>query len=226
MGQKVNPVSFRLGIIKNWDSVWYEDKKSYAKNLHEDLEIRKFIIKKYKPAGISKVTVERFPDRVNVNIHSARPGILIGRKGADIEIMKTDIQKIASKKVYINIVEEKKVEQNAVLVAEQIAAQLKARFPFRRAVKQAISGAVRSGALGIKVAVSGRLNGAEMSRYESYKEGRIPLHTLRADIDYGFAEALTTFGLIGVKVWVYNGDVLSGREVTEEDKYAVKRKKK
>jgi small subunit ribosomal protein S3 len=226
MGQKVNPVSFRLGIIKNWDSVWYEDKRSYADNLHEDIEIRKFIQKKYKPAGISKVMIERFPDRVNVNIHSARPGILIGRKGADIEVMKADIQKMASKKVYINIIEEKKVEQNAVLVAEQIANQLKSRFPFRRAVKQAISGAIRSGALGIKVAVSGRLNGAEMSRFESYKEGRIPLHTLRADIDYGFAESLTAFGLIGVKVWVYNGDVLSGREAVEEDKYAVKRKKK
>ena len=226
MGQKVNPVSFRLGIIKNWDSIWYDDKKSYVTNLHEDIKIRKFIEDKYKPAGISKVVIERFPDRLNVNIHAARPGILIGRKGADIEVMKADIQKIAVKKVYINIIEEKKVEQNARLVAEQIAAQLKARFPFRRAVKQAITGAVRSGAQGIKVSVSGRLNGAEMSRFESYKEGRIPLHTMRADIDYGFAEALTTFGLIGVKVWVYNGDVLSGREVTEEDKYSVKRKKK
>jgi small subunit ribosomal protein S3 len=226
MGQKVNPVSFRLGIIKNWDSIWYDDKKSYVNNLHEDLKIRKFIESKYKPAGISKVVVERFPDRVNVNIHAARPGILIGRKGADIEVMKADIQKIAIKKIYINIIEEKKVEQNARLVAEQIANQLKARFPFRRSVKQAITGAIRSGALGIKVAVSGRLNGAEMSRYESYKEGRIPLHTMRADIDYGFAEALTTFGIIGVKVWVYNGDVLSGREIVEEDKYSVKRKKR
>jgi small subunit ribosomal protein S3 len=226
MGQKVNPVSFRLGIIKNWDSIWYDDKKSYVINLHEDIKIRKFIETKYKPAGISKVVIERFPDRVNVNIHAARPGILIGRKGADIEVMKADIQKIAVKKVYINIIEEKKVEQNARLVAEQIANQLKARFPFRRSVKQAITGAIRGGALGIKVAVSGRLNGAEMSRYESYKEGRIPLHTMRADIDYGFAEALTTFGLIGVKVWVYNGDVLSGRETVEEDKYSVKRKKK
>ncbi len=226
MGQKVNPISFRLGIIKSWDSIWYEDKKSYAQNLHEDIKIRKFIEDRYKPAGISKVVVERFPDRVNVNIYAARPGILIGRKGADIEIMKVDIQKIASKKVYININEEKKVEQNANLVAEQIANQLKARFPFRRAVKQAISGAVRSGALGIKVTVSGRLNGAEMSRTESYKEGRIPLHTLRANIDYGFAESLTTFGLIGVKVWVYNGDVLSGRELEEDDKYSVKRKRR
>lgn len=226
MGQKVNPISFRLGIIKSWDSIWYEDKKTYALNLHEDIKIRKFIEGRYKPAGISRVVVERFPDRVNVNIYAARPGILIGRKGADIEIMKVDIQKIASKKVYININEEKKVEQNASLIAEQIANQLKARFPFRRAVKQAISGAVRSGALGIKVTVSGRLNGAEMSRTESYKEGRIPLHTLRANIDYGFAEALTTFGLIGVKVWVYNGDVLSGREIEEEDKYSVKRKRR
>lgn len=226
MGQKVNPVSLRLGIIKTWDSIWYDDKKSFAKYLHEDIAIRKFVEKKYKPAGIAKVIIERFPDRVNVNIHAARPGILIGRKGADIELMKEDVQKIASKKLYINIVEVKKAEQNAQLISEQIASQIKGRLPFRRAVKQGISGAIRSGALGIKVNVSGRLNGAEMSRNESYKEGRIPLHTLRADIDYGFSEALTTFGLIGVKVWVYNGNILSGKEEPEEDKYAVKRKKR
>lgn len=226
MGQKVSPVSLRLGIIKTWDSIWYDDKKSFAKYLHEDIAIRKFIEKKYKPAGIAKVIIERFPDRVNVNIHAARPGILIGRKGADIEVMKEDIQKIASKKLYINIVEVKKAEQNAQLIAEQIAAQIKGRLPFRRALKQGISGAIRSGALGIKISISGRLNGAEMSRNESYKEGRIPLHTLRADIDYGFSEALTTFGLIGVKVWVYNGNILSAKEEPEEDKYAVKRKKR
>ncbi len=224
MGQKVNPVSFRLGVIKTWDSIWYNDKKIYAKLFHEDLSIRSFVEKKYSTAGIAKVIIERFPDRVNVNIHAARPGILIGRKGSDIEIMKQDIRKITDKNVYINIIEVKKIEQNAKLVADQVASQIKGRFPFRRAVKQAISGATRSGALGIKVTVSGRLNGAEMARTESYKEGRIPLHTLRADIDYGFSEALTTFGTIGVKVWIYNGDILTHKEESEEDKYTVKRK--
>ncbi|HMB20745.1 MAG TPA: 30S ribosomal protein S3 [Spirochaetota bacterium] len=226
MGQKVNPIGIRVGINRSWDSVWYADKKEYTDNLHEDLKIKKFVQDKHKNAGIARITIERFPDRLNVNIHAARPGLLIGRKGVDIEALKKDLQKIASKNVYINIHEVKKPEKTAKLVAEQVAAQLVSRFPFRRAVKQAISGAVRSGALGIKVNVSGRLNGAEMARSESYKEGRIPLHTLRADIDYGLAEAHTTFGVIGVKVWIYNGDVLSGREETEEDKYAVKRKTK
>ncbi|HQO00839.1 MAG TPA: 30S ribosomal protein S3 [Spirochaetota bacterium] len=224
MGQKVNPIGFRVGVIRGWDSVWYEAKKNYAKYLHEDLKIKKFIEKNNKNAGIARIIVERLHDRVNVNIHAARPGLLIGRKGADIDKLKADIQKIASKNVYINIVEIKKPEKNATLIAQQIAQQLEGRFPYRRATKQAITGAIRGGALGIKVNVSGRLNGAEMSRSESYKEGRIPLHTLRADIDYGFAEALTTFGLIGVKVWIYNGEVLSNREETEESKYSVKRK--
>jgi small subunit ribosomal protein S3 len=224
MGQKVNPIGFRVGVIRGWDSVWYEAKKNYAKYLHEDLKIKKFIEKNNKNAGIARIIVERLHDRVNVNIHAARPGLLIGRKGADIDKLKADIQKIASKNVYINIIEIKKPEKNATLIAQQIAQQLEGRFPYRRATKQAISGAIRGGALGIKVSVSGRLNGAEMSRSESYKEGRIPLHTLRADIDYGFAEALTTFGLIGVKVWIYNGEVLSNREETEDNKYSVKRK--
>ncbi len=226
MGQKVNPIGIRVGINRGWDSVWYADKKEYTDNLHEDIQIKKFVQNKHKNAGIARIIIERFPDRLNVNIHAARPGLLIGRKGVDIEALKKDLQKIASKNVYINIHEVKKPEKTAKLVAEQVAAQLVSRFPFRRAVKQAITGAVRSGALGIKVNVSGRLNGAEMARSENYKEGRIPLHTLRADIDYGLAEAHTTFGVIGVKVWIYNGDVLSGREETEEDKYAVKRKTK
>ncbi len=226
MGQKVNPIGLRLGIIKTWDSIWYNDKKNFAKYLHEDIKIRKFVEKNYNQAGIAKVFIERFPDRVNVNIHSARPGILIGRKGSDIEIMKKDIQKLTEKTVYINIIEVKKIEQNARLVAEQIATQIRSRLPYRRAVKQAVAGALRSGALGIKINVAGRLNGAEMARTESYKEGRIPLHTLRADVDYGFAEALTTFGLTGVKVWIYNGDIMTQKEETEEDKYSVKRKTK
>jgi len=224
MGQKVNPVGFRVGVIKSWDSIWYEDKKNYSKYLHEDLVIKKFINKNHKNAGIGEVVIERLHDRINVNIHASRPGLLIGRKGVDIEKLKADIQKIASRNVYINIVEIKKPEKNARLIALQIASQVESRFPYRRAVKQAIAGAIRSGALGIKVAVSGRLNGAEISRSEAYKEGRIPLHTLRADIDYGTAEALTTFGLIGVKVWIYNGEVLSKNEETEENKYSVRRR--
>jgi small subunit ribosomal protein S3 len=163
---------------------------------------------------------------VNVNIHASRPGVLIGKKGSDIEALKEKLQKIASKNVYINIIEVKKPEKNAALIAQQIAQQVEGRFPYRRAVKQAITNAMRTGALGIKVLCSGRLNNAEMARQESYKEGRIPLHTLRAEIDYGFAEALTTFGLIGVKVWVYNGDVMSKDQEDEEDKYTVKRKTK
>ena len=224
MGQKVNPIGLRVGIIKTWNSIWYNDKKNYSKFFHEDLSIRKFVTDKYSSAGIANIVIERFPDRVNVNIHAARPGIRIGRKGSDIELMKKDIQKITEKTVYINIIEVKKIEQNAKLVSEQVATQIKNRLPYRRAVKQAIAGAIRSGAGGIKVTVAGRLNGAEMARTESYKEGRIPLHTLRADIDYGFTEALTTFGTIGVKVWIYNGDILTQKEESEEDKYTVKRK--
>jgi len=227
MGQKVNPIGIRLGITRTWDSIWYEDKRNYAKNLHEDIKIKKYIQLNKKNAGIAKIVIERFPDRVNVNIHAARPGVLIGKKGVDIEALKVQLQKITTKKnVYINIIEVKKPEKNSKLIAEQIASQLVGRFPYRRAVKQAITNAMRSGALGVKVVVSGRLNNAEMARTETYKDGRIPLHTLRADIDYGFAEALTTFGLIGIKVWIYNGNVLSKTQETEEDKYSVKRKTK
>ncbi|MCL1864890.1 MAG: 30S ribosomal protein S3 [Spirochaetes bacterium] len=224
MGQKVNPIGIRLGVNRTWDSVWYDEKKQYAANLHEDIKIKKYIAKEKKSAGIAKITIERFPDRVNVNINAARPGVLIGKKGADIENLKDQLQKLASKTVYINIVEVKKPEKNSKLIAEQIASQIESRFPYRRAVKQAITNAMRSGALGIKVMVAGRLNNAEMARTEAYKEGRIPLHTLRADIDYGFAEALTSFGLIGVKVWLYNGDVLTKDKDDDEDKYSVKRK--
>ncbi len=225
MGQKVNPVGLRIGINRTWDSVWFEDKKNYAKYLHEDLAIQKHVDKTRKNAGISKISIERFPDRVNVNIHASRPGILIGKKGADIETLKAELQAIASKNIYINIIEVKKPEKSARLAAQQIAQQIESRFPFRRAVKQAISNALRGGALGVKVIVSGRLNNAEMARTEAYKEGRIPLHTLRADIDYGFAEALTAFGLIGVKVWIYNEDIMS-RGYDEDDERSVGRRKK
>jgi small subunit ribosomal protein S3 len=226
MGQKVNPIGLRLGVTRTWDSIWYEDKKGYKKNLHEDFAIKKYIEKNKKNAGIARIVIERFPDRVNVNIHASRPGVLIGKKGVDIEALKKELQKIASKNVYINIIEIKKPEKTSKLIAEQIAQQVTNRFPYRRAVRQGITNAMRSGALGVKVMISGRLNNAEMARTEVYKEGRIPLHTLRADIDYGFAEALTTFGMIGVKVWVYNGNVLSNAQESEEDKYTVKRKTK
>ncbi len=224
MGQKVNPIGIRLGINRTWDSVWYDEKKQYKSNLHEDLRIKKFVIKEKKNAGIAKVTIERFPDRLNVNIQASRPGVLIGKKGADIEELKNKLQKLASKTVYINIVEVKKPERNSSLIAQQIAQQIESRFPYRRAVKQAITNAIRGGALGIKIVISGRLNNAEMARTEIYKEGRVPLHTLRADIDYGFAESLTTFGLTGIKVWLYNGNVLSKDQDDSEDKYQVKRK--
>ena len=226
MGQKVNPKGIRLGITRTWDSIWFEDKKLYAQNLHEDILINKYIEKEKKNAGVAKITIERFPDRVNVNINAARPGVLIGKKGVDIEQLKTKLQKITKKNVYINIIEVKKPEKNSKLIADQIASQIESRFPYRRAVKQAINNAMRSGALGVKVTVSGRLNNAEMARTESYKEGRIPLHTLRADIDYGFMESLTTFGLIGVKVWIYNGDILTNEVENEADKYSIKRKTK
>lgn len=224
MGQKVNPTGLRVGIIRTWDSVWFAEKDDYRKNLHEDIQIRKYIMNKFKNAGIAKVGIERFPDRINVYIHTARPGLLIGRKGVDIENLKEELQKKVQKNVNIYVQEVKKPERVAKLVAEQIASQIENRFPYRRSIKQAITAAMRSGALGIKVNISGRLNGAEMAREEAYKEGRIPLHTLRADIDYGFAEALTTFGLIGIKVWIYNGDVLSNAEEQEEEKFALRKK--
>lgn len=227
MGQKVNPIGMRVGVVKNWSSVWFDEKEQYRKNLHEDLRIEKYVKTKHKNAGISSVVIERLADKVNVHIHAARPGLLIGKKGAFHEVIRNEIQKIASKKAYVFIVEVKKPDKNAQVVAHQVAQQLENRFPYRRATKQAITGALRSGAKGIKIMVSGRLNGAEMARTETYKEGRIPLHTIRADIEYGFAEAMTGFGLIGVKVWVYNGDILSKNENEEqEDKYTVKRKTK
>lgn len=225
MGQKVNPIGLRIGINKSWNSVWYDEKKAYIENIHEDLKIQEFIRKNHDKAGISNIVIERFPDRINVNLHSARPGLLIGKKGADIDALKLSLQKNVNKNVYINIVEIRKPEKDATLIAQQVAAQIKGRLPYRRAVKQGITGAIRSGAKGVKISISGRLNGADMARTEIYKEGRIPLHTLRADIDYGFAEALTTFGLIGIKVWVYSGEILSNKEEDSESKVKVRNKK-
>ena len=210
MGQKVNPHGLRVGVIKSWDTQWYADKKNFADNLVEDYNIRKFLKAKYYQAAVSKITIDRAADRVIVNVHTAKPGIVIGRGGAGVEQMKAEVAKLCAKKnVNINIIEVKRPDTDAQLVAENIAAQLEKRISFRRAMKQAMSRSIKAGAKGIKTMVGGRLDGAEIARSEHYHEGSIPLQTLRADIDYGFAEAHTTFGVIGVKVWIYKGEVLA-----------------
>ncbi|HEX9507918.1 MAG TPA: 30S ribosomal protein S3 [Myxococcales bacterium] len=210
MGQKVHPIGFRLGIIKTWDSKWYEE-KNYAQWLHEDIHIREFVKKSLGHAGVSKVEIERAANKVKVNVHTARPGIVIGKRGAGIETIKKDLQQLTKNEVFLNIVEVRKAEIDAQLVAENIATQLERRIAFRRAMKKAIQTAMKFGAKGIRVACSGRLGGAEMARYEWYREGRVPLHTLRADIDYGLAVAKTTYGTIGCKVWVCKGEVLPSK---------------
>jgi small subunit ribosomal protein S3 len=207
LGQKVHPVGFRLGVIRSWDSKWYEE-KNYAKWLHEDIKLREYVKKELNQAGISKIEIERAANKVKVNVHTARPGIVIGKRGAGIESTKAKLQSFTQNEVYLNIVEVRKAETDAQLVAENIATQLERRIAFRRAMKKAVQTALKFGAKGIRVACSGRLGGAEMSRYEWYREGRVPLHTLRADIDYGFTEAKTTYGKIGVKVWIFRGEVL------------------
>lgn len=211
MGQKVNPHGIRVGVIKGWDTQWYADKKNFSAFLKEDYEIRTFVKEKYYAAAISRIVIERAANRIAVTIYTARPGVLIGKQGAEIEVIKNDLSKIAKgKQIGINIIEVKKPDCDAQLVAESIAAQLEKRASFRRCMKQAISRAMRLGAKGVKAMVSGRLDGAEIARTEHYHEGSIPLQTLRADIDYGFAVARTTFGAIGIKVWVYKGEVLGG----------------
>lgn len=207
MGQKVHPIGFRLGVIKTWDSKWFEH-KNYAQWLHEDIRIREFVKKSLNHAGVSKVEIERAANKVKVNVHTARPRIVIGKRGAGIETVKKDLQQFTKNEVFLNIVEVRKAETDAQLVAENIATQLERRIAFRRAMKKALQTAMKFGAKGIRVSCSGRLGGAEMARYEWYREGRVPLHTLRADIDYGFAEAKTTYGKIGCKVWIYRGEVL------------------
>jgi len=209
MGQKVHPYGLRLGINKDWKSRWYVDPRDYAKTLHEDLSIRKRIyeLPETKGSDISDIEIVRHPQRVTVVIHTARPGVLIGVKGANIELIGGQIQKLATKKVNIKIKEVKKTDTNAQVVAQSVARQLENRGSFRKAIKMAVQGAMKGGAQGCKVRVSGRLGGADMSRTEEHKDGRVPLHTLRADIDYGFAESHTTFGKIGVKVWIYQGMV-------------------
>jgi len=210
LGQKVNPIGLRLGINKSWDSKWYLD-KGYAKSLHEDIKIRSFLKKKLFHAGVSKIEIERVADKGKVNIYTARPGIIIGKKGTEIENLKKDLQNLTGKEIYINIQEIRKPETDAQLVAENVALQLERRVAFRRAMKKSIQSALKFGAQGIRVACAGRLGGAEIARREWYKEGRVPLQTLRADIDYGFAQAMTTFGVIGIKVWIFKGEVLEGR---------------
>jgi len=210
LGQKVHPVGFRLGIIKTWDSKWYEE-KNYAQWLHEDIRIREFVKKSLGHAGVSKVEIERAANKVKVNVHTARPGIVIGKRGAGIETIKKDLQQFTKNEVFLNIVEVRKAETDAQLVAENIATQLERRISFRQAMKKAIQTAMKYGGKGIRVACSGRLGGAEMARYEWYREGRVPLHTLRADIDYGLAVAKTTYGTIGCKVWVCRGEVLPAK---------------
>ncbi len=207
MGQKVNPHGLRLGIIRDWDAKWYAD-RNFSKFLHEDLDIRSFIKKRFSIAGVDRVEVERAANRIKLSIHTARPGMIIGRRGSEVDSLKQDLEEKTGKKVSINIVEVKKPEINAQLVAENIAAQIEKRISFRRAMRQAVQRAMKLGAEGIKVQCSGRLGGAEMSRREGYNEGKVPLHTLRADIDYGFTEAFTTYGQIGIKVWIYKGEVL------------------
>ncbi|MEJ8303071.1 30S ribosomal protein S3 [Saccharibacillus sacchari] len=208
MGQKVNPVGFRVGVIRDWESKWYAG-KDFGTLLMEDVKIREYLKTKLKESAVSKIEIERAANRVNVTIHTAKPGMVIGRGGAEVEVLRGEITKISNgKKVHINIAEIKNQELDAILVAESIAQQLERRVSFRRALKQSMQRTMRAGAKGIKTAVSGRLGGAEIARSEGYSEGTVPLHTLRADIDYGTAEAHTTYGRIGVKVWIYRGEVL------------------
>ena len=216
MGQKVNPHGLRVGIIKGWDTQWYADKKDFSAFIKEDHVIREYVKKTYYAAAISRIYIERAAGRIAITIHTGRPGVLIGKAGAEIEVMKKQLAKITNgKQVAVNIIEVKKPDCDSQLVAESIAAQLENRASFRRSMKQAISRSMRAGAKGIKVMVSGRLDGAEIARSEQYHDGSIPLQTLRADIDYGFAEAHTTFGCIGIKVWIYKGEVLGEAKRTK-----------
>ena len=209
MGQKVNPHGIRVGIIKDWDSRWYADKKSYGENLVEDYKLRVFLKKKLFLAGVAKIEIEKFANKIRLSIHAAKPGIVIGKGGSEIEKLKKDVENLTGKSVILNVIEVKSPDMDATLVAENIASQLERRISFRKAMKQCMTRTMKLGAKGIKAAVSGRVGGAEIARTEQYHEGTIPLQTLRADIDYGFAEADTTYGKLGVKVWIYKGEVLA-----------------
>ena len=220
MGQKVNPIGFRLGINRTWDSRWYATKENYANLLHEDLKIHDFLRRRLAQAGVSKVVIERPAKKARITIHSARPGVVIGKKGADIERLRADLMKMIEGEVHINIVEIRKPEIDAQLVAENIAQQLQRRVAFRRAMKRAVQSAMRLGAEGIRINCAGRLGGAEIARMEWYREGRVPLHTLRADVDYGTATAFTTYGTCGVKVWVFKGEIMA-HDPMAQDKRAM-----
>ena len=217
MGQKVNPIGLRLGINRTWDSRWYAD-ANYADLLHEDLNIRNFLRKRLQQAGISRIIIERPAKKARITIHTARPGVVIGKKGADIEKLRTELQKMTDSEVHLNIVEIRKPEIDATLVAENIASQLERRVAFRRAMKRAVQSAMRLGAQGIRIQCGGRLGGAEIARTEWYREGRVPLHTLRADIDYGESTAFTTYGTCGVKVWVFKGEIMEHDPMAHEKK--------
>ncbi len=206
MGQKIHPIGFRLAVTKNWSSKWFANSKNFPKMLNEDLEVREYLKKKLAHAAVSKVVIERPAKNAKITIHSARPGVVIGKKGEDIEVLRRDLQKMLGVPVHVNIEEVRKPELDAQLIADNIAQQLEKRVMFRRAMKRAMQNAMRLGAQGIKIMSSGRLNGAEIARTEWYREGRVPLHTLRADIDYALGEASTTYGVIGIKVWVYKGE--------------------
>ncbi|MEE8624495.1 MAG: 30S ribosomal protein S3 [Acidiferrobacterales bacterium] len=217
MGQKVNPIGLRLGIINDWTAKWYAGNKTYADNLNSDLQLRSYIKKKLAHAAVSKIIMQRPAQSVNVTIHTARPGIVIGKKGEDIEKLRKELTQLAGQSVRLAVEEIRKPELDAQLVAESICQQLEKRIMFRRAMKRAVTNAMRLRAQGVKVMVAGRLNGAEIARTEWYREGRVPLHTLRADIDYGFAEAHTTYGVIGVKVWIFKGEIFDREEESEAE---------
>ncbi|MEN2995861.1 MAG: 30S ribosomal protein S3 [Acetomicrobium sp.] len=224
MGQKVHPVGYRLGVIRDWESRWYADKKNFAKQLHEDIKLRKWIKDRWGHAGISMVEIERIGNVIRFTIWTARPGVVIGKGGSEIQEVRDELQKMTGSRVMINVQEIKNPDKNAQIVAEGIASALERRVSFRRAMKQAIFRAMKAGALGIKTQCSGRLGGAEIARREWYLEGRLPLSTLRADIDYGFAEAKTMYGVIGVKVWIYNGDVLPSLKEQPHDEVSSERR--
>lgn len=208
MGQKVSPTGLRIGVIKDWESKWYANDKEYATLLHEDIKVRDYLKKRLKDASVASIEIERAANRLNINVHTAKPGMVIGKGGSEVESLRKKLTEMTGKRVHINITEIKSADMNATLVAENIARQLENRISFRRAQKQALQRTMRAGAKGIKTMVSGRLGGADIARSEGYSEGTVPLHTLRADIDYGTAEAHTTYGRIGVKVWIYRGEVL------------------
>ncbi len=215
MGQKVSPLVLRLGYTKNWRSLWFAERRDFARNVQEDYKIRKYINEKFKQAAVALIVIERLAEQIKIRIHSARPGVIIGRRGADIDRLRADLGKITKKEIQVDIQEIKNPSIEAQLIAQNIAFQLEKRVAFRRAMKRAMEQARAAGAKGIKIRCSGRLGGAEMARTEKYYEGKVPLQTLRADIDYGFAEALTTYGLLGVKVWVYKGDVIKDQQEIE-----------